>query len=308
MVKTRLLIDGDVIAFISAAAAQENLKDDFGYIRPFAYTIKGEAVLENMLFALKDQLKGDEMAIVLSDPEDNWRRAVDPSYKTNRTGDRPLLLDHLKQYLRDKYGAVHWAGLEADDTLGIMMTTPQAGPAHPDDFGYTAEGHAQWIAKHGVKLVCVGRDKDFKSIPGLHHSIKQDIGPRGEMLIREVTQWEADRFHMIQTLAGDAIDGFAGCPGIGMKRAAEIIDNPTRLVPQDGIKTRGVNKGEAVIRWMAEPTRDYWACIVSHYRKAGLTEADALKTARLARILRHGEYNPETEELTLWVPDMLPHG
>ena len=113
---------------------------------------------------------------------------------------------------------------------------------------------------------------------------------------------------MIQALAGDAIDGFAGCPGIGMKRAAEIIDNPTRLVPQEGVKTRGVNKGEAVTRWMAEPTRDYWACIVSHYHKAGLTEEDALKTARLARILRHGEYNPETEELRLWTPDSLPRG
>lgn len=300
--KTRLLIDGDVIAFISAAASQEFLKDDFGYIRPFAYTIRGEAILENMLWALKDGLKGDEMQIILSCPESNWRRSVDPTYKTNRVGERPLLLDHLKQYLRDKYGAVHWAGLEADDVLGIMMTAPRS-------CGCERGGQClsqSLCSEDGIKLVCVGRDKDFKSIPGLHHAIKQDIGPRGEMLIREVSQWEADRFHMIQALSGDATDGFAGCPGIGMKRAAEIIDNPTRLVPQPGVKTRGVNKGEEVVRWMAEPTRDYWACIVSHYRKAGLTEQDALVTARLARILRHGEYNPETEELRLWTPDMLP--
>ena len=110
---------------------------------------------------------------------------------------------------------------------------------------------------------------------------------------------------MMQTLAGDATDGFYGCPGLGLKRAAEIIDQPVRLVPKDGIKTRGVNKGEAVTRWFAEPTRDYWACIVSHYRKAGLGEAEALVAARLARLLRHGEYDPETEELRLWTPDML---
>ena len=125
------------------------------------------------------------------------------------------------------------------------------------------------------------------------------------MLIREVTQWEADRFHLIQTLAGDATDGFYGCPGLGMTRAATIIDNPVRLVPQDGVKTRGVNKGDVVTRWMAEPTSDYWACIVSHYRKAGLGEPEALVTARLARILRHGEYDRETEVVTLWTPEML---
>ena len=127
------------------------------------------------------------------------------------------------------------------------------------------------------------------------------------MLVREVTQWEADRFHLIQTLAGDRVDGYAGCPGLGMERAATIIDNPVRLLPKEGVKTRGVNKGESVTRWMAEPTRDYWACIVSHYRKAGLGEAEALVTARLARILRHGEYDPATKEVTLWTPDLIPH-
>ena len=186
MVKTRLLIDGDVIAFISAAAAQENLKDDFGYIRPFAYTIKGEAILENMLYALKDGLKGDEMEIILSCPKDNWRRAVDPTYKTNRVGERPLLLDHLKQYLRDKYGAVHWDGLEADDVLGVKMTTPRdARCVNATD--RCAGSEPCPYCEPEVILVCVGRDKDFKSIPGLHHAIKQDIGPKGEMLIREVS-------------------------------------------------------------------------------------------------------------------------
>ena len=286
MAKTHLLIDGDIIAFSSAAAAQASLRDEAGWHTPIANEVEGEAIVENMLFGLKKGLGADSFEVILSDPTDNWRTQVDPTYKTNRVGERPLLLGYLKDYLRDKHKAYHWAGLEADDVLGIKLTDLSSSG---DDTRY----------------ICVGRDKDFKSIPGLHHSIKQDIGPRGEMLVREVTLWEADRFHLVQSLAGDRVDGYYGCPGIGMDRAATIIDQPTRLTPKQGVKTRGVNKGEAVTKWIAEPTTDLWACIVTHYEKQGLTEEDALRTARLARILRHGEYDRETEEVTLWTPDKI---
>lgn len=283
--KTHLLIDGDVVSFIAAAAVQAVFIDDFGWAQPIANTAAAEAVVENMIHGFKTAFDAETYEAHLSDPNENWRRQVDLNYKRNRTGPRPLLLDHLKDYVKDKHSATFTPGLEADDTLGIKMTEPA-----PDG---------------GPRLICIGRDKDFKSIPGLHHAIKQDVGTRGELLVREVSQWEADRFHMIQTLAGDAIDGFPGCPGIGMTRAAAIIDQPVRLVPKEGVKTRGVNKGESVTRWMAEPTTDYWACIVSHYRKAGQGEEEALVTARLSRILRHGEYNFETEEVKLWEPSML---
>lgn len=306
--KTHLLIDGDVIAFTAASAAQEVIMDVFGYARPFAYSKTGEAVVENMLGNLKANLGADSFQVVLSDPKANWRKQVDPTYKTNRVGDRPLLLDYLKDYLRQEHDAFHWDSLEADDVLGILMTDPsrlgycdlRERVCHG---GLPADGDP--CPHCNSRLICVGRDKDFKSIPGLHHMLR-DNDPQGKPIVREVTQWAGDRFHMIQTLAGDAVDGYAGCAGIGMKRAAEIIDNPVRLVPQPGVKTRGVNKGEGVTRWIAEPTRDYWVAIVSQYLKAGMTEDDALRTARLARILRYGEYNPETEELILWTPDMLP--
>ena len=280
---THLLIDGDVVAFMAASAVNHHIEDDFGYIWPFACKAEGEHVVRNILQGLKVNLQADSFEVVISDPKENWRKLVDETYKTNRKDSvRPLLLGYLKEFLEREFDAYWWAGLEADDVLGILMTSPEQGEAY--------------------RTILVGRDKDFLSIPGLHHSIKQDLPGK----VREVSQWEADRFHLLQTLAGDMTDGYPGCPGIGMDRAAGIIDNPQRLVPQEGVKTRGKNKGEAVTRWMSEPTRDYWACIVSHYRKAGLTEADALKTARLARILRHGEYDRVTEEVTLWTPDMIP--
>lgn len=300
--KTHLLIDGDIVAFTAAATAQEQYIDSFGWKFPMANLRVGEVNVENMLHALKVGLKADSFEVYLSDPAENWRTGVDPTYKTNRTGERPIILDELKQYLRDEHGATHWAGLEADDTLSLLATHPSVaqGTATEEVYG----GHGT-VVELETRLVVVGRDKDFKSIPGLHHAWKQDLDAKGNMLVREVTPWEADAFHLAQALAGDRTDGFYGCPGIGMTRAHAIIKNPVRLVPAEGVKTRGVNKGEAVTKWVAEPTKDYWACIVSHYRKQGLTEDDALVTARLARLLRHGEYDRETHEVTLWVPEML---
>lgn len=284
MTKTHLLIDGDVIAFVAAAAAQSYLVDSAGWHLPIANEREGEAIVDNLLHGLKAGLGADSADVYLSDPVENWRKLVDPTYKENRSGgERPLLLVHLKEYLKQTSGASWWPGLEADDTLGILATTPG-----------------------GVRrTIVVGRDKDFLSIPGLHHTIGKDKNADGQLVVRGVTQWQADRFHLLQTLAGDRVDGYYGCPGIGMERAAQIIDCPMRLVPQKGVKTRGVNKGEEVTRWMSEPTTDYWACIVSHYEKHGLTEADALRTARLARILRHGEYDADTEGVTLWNPIRL---
>jgi DNA polymerase-1 len=302
--QTHLLIDGDVIAFSAAAAVQRNYMDDFGYMWPFASAVEGEAVVENMLWGLKVGLKGkDEVRmptseVYLSDPKENWRTSVDPTYKTNRVGVRPMLLDHLKQYLRDKHGAVHWEGLEADDTLSILMTTPRTHLEEMPSLIAGVEG-----SDRPRRVICVGRDKDFKTIPGLHHSIRMDVSASGGMLVREVSKAEADRFHLMQALAGDRTDGFDGCPGIGLDRAEKIIANPVRLVPEAGVKTRGKDKGGAVTRWFSEPTNDYWACIVSHYRKQGLTEKHALITARLARLLRYGEY--DNGAVTLWTPEVL---
>jgi DNA polymerase-1 len=42
--------------------------------------------------------------------------------------------------------------------------------------------------------------------------------------------------------------------------------------------------------------------VVSLYAKAGLTEADALRQARLARILRWTDWDNKKKEPILWTP------
>lgn len=276
------LIDGDTVAFIAASAAQHTLETEGGFIEPFARQPEGEAIVDNTIHWLKKHLGLTDLLIFLSCPaEQNWRLGVDPNYKANRKSSiRPLLLTPLKEYLRRKYGAVHHAYLEADDALGIYATSDTL-----------VEGHR----------IIIGRDKDFKTIPGFHFQFK-DVDDRAEPIVREVTREQAALWHYAQALAGDAVDGYEGCPGIGMARALKVVEDPQRLVPKQGVITRGANKGARVTKWHSAGPCSVWEAVVSNYEKAGLTEADAIRNARLARILLSEDYDMETKAVRLWVP------
>jgi 5'-3' exonuclease len=281
-----LLVDGDVVAWRAAVGVQRIEADVFGYVRPFAAIVDGQAAIDNMMMSLIDGLGATHVMVALSDPDpaSNWRNELLPSYKAQRDYSqvsRPLLLSYNKDYLRSLYGAVHTTGLEADDLLGIWATTEGPYP--------------------GRKIV-VSIDKDLKQIPGTHHTIGHWDRANGSLVLHEVTPAMGFRFHMEQTLSGDRIDGYSGCPGLGPERAKQIIADPHYLEPEQGVVTRGPRKGEATTKWVRKEGKDLWLAVVSQYRKAGLKEEDALRTARVARILQAGDYNEESGEIKLWTP------
>ncbi len=118
-----------------------------------------------------------------------------------------------------------------------------------------------------TETVIVSEDKDMLTVPGLlYRPIRPEEG------IQEVTLEDADRNHLLQALTGDSTDGYSGCPGIGAKTAEKVLK------------------------------QNDWSLVVAAYEKAGLTEDDALQQARVARILRHGEYNSKKDEVHLWTP------
>lgn len=283
-----LLIDGDVIAFTAACAVQRIHEDEFGFVSPFANRYEGEAVVDNILIGLELAFHSTHRRIALSDPKANFRKTIWPDYKANRKDSvRPLLLDILKAYLRSKYAAFHWPSLEADDVLGILSTEPQGYPG---------------------QRILVGKDKDFKTVPGDYHRLR-DLTPDGKPIVQHITPWQAQMFHLWQTLAGDMTDGYPGCPGIGKTRASAILENPVRLMASMTTITRGKNKGQPVKAWKAEPTTDLWACVVSHYQKGmdadwNIAEHAALRTAQLAHILQHGDYCPDipSQPFNWWLP------
>jgi DNA polymerase-1 len=156
-------------------------------------------------------------------------------------------------------------GLEGDDVVGILLTSPKIIP--------------------GDKIM-VYEDKDLLQIPGTHLRLcRMKAGPVRDSLFT-VSPAKADHWHLMQTLAGDVTDGYTGIPGIGPKKAEKI------LLPFCAEDPEEFNVAAA------------WPAVVAAYEKAGLTADDALATARIARICRVTDWNFKTKEVRLWTPPL----
>tara|TARA_B110000503_G_scaffold38093_1_gene62501 strand:- start:12212 stop:12925 length:714 start_codon:yes stop_codon:yes gene_type:complete len=108
-------------------------------------------------------------------------------------------------------------------------------------------------------------DKDLLTIPALHWI---DGG------VVEISKETADYNFFLQTLVGDTTDNYKGCPQVGAVTAKKILEKDCT-----------------------------WQAVRDAFQSKGLSEEEALENARLARILRDGEYNMETGEVKLWSPN-----
>lgn len=250
-----LLIDGDIVAYKAASAVNRNISFDGDNHISIGSLEEAKVIVEETLASFLSGFKTKHYTIAMSDPEANWRNSVYSLYKSNRKDKpRPVCLTPIKEYIRDKHPTYQRPTLEADDILGIMATS-------------------QRIIKHPGEKIIISVDKDMKSIPGLFY----DLGPRE---VFEISENEADRWHMTQTLVGDVVDGYPGCPSVGPVKAERILE-----------------QGASVDEW--------WPLVVAAYERAGLTEEDALVQARVARILRTQDYNFKTKEVRLWQPTSM---
>lgn len=111
-------------------------------------------------------------------------------------------------------------------------------------------------------IIC-SPDKDMRQIPGRLFDMKETM---------TVNEDDADQWHLIQTLAGDQTDGYSGVPGIGVKRAIALFEE----------------KGYT------------WKTVVEAFADKDLSEDVALENARLARILRHTDYDFIQKQPILW--------
>lgn len=191
-----LLVDGDVIAFKAATGNQHVMIDGVDTKIPNTYA-QACASADAQLKWFMEILEADKLTVFMSDRKDNFRKSVYPLYKSNRTpGERPPIIDQMKDYLEFQYDAWSEATLEGDDLLGIYSTMP-------------CETHTRII---------VSIDKDLKTIPGyLFNPGKWTEG------VQHYTPEEAQRFLWYQTLCGDTVDGYPGAPGVGPKKAESVI-------------------------------------------------------------------------------------
>lgn len=243
-----LLIDGDILIHTATAAAEREFEFQED---SFILTTNLADARDNFISLFQDILTKagqEDYCLCLSDPKVNWRKSVYPQYKGNRKETRkPLGYYTFRNWVEHSYKVFQRPTLEADDVIGIMATKP------------------------GNKAIIWSKDKDLRQIPGLHLSTKDDGGP----LLTEVSEAEGDYFHMFQTLTGDQVDGYPGCPGVGKVTAEKLLD--------------------------VEPFY-HWAKITTAYEKKGLTEADALVQAQIARILRWSDWDSANQKVKLWKP------
>nr|WP_320145672.1 hypothetical protein [uncultured Anaeromusa sp.] len=251
--KLALLFDGDMFAYIACAKAEEEWTWPNGLHS--IWSQEGECITtfddDVCKVALKvlQEMKWEgpyEIMVCFSDPTGNYfRKHIYPSYKANRADKRkPLCYTALVDWVKQHYQTLTIEGLEADDLLGILST----GPKEPE----------------GSPAVIISKDKDFNCIPGWFYSMT-------EGKLKKVSEEEADRFHLYQTLIGDTCDNYPGCPGVGPVKAEKVLKEGT------------------------------WVEVAGAFEKAKLPESQALLMARVARILRYGEFNAK-EGVKLWEP------
>lgn len=248
-----LLIDADVVAYSAAQAVEVAVEWLPGF---WTWHVDVDAAIDRadrLIDRAREALDIDDYKLALTDIEHNWRKDILPTYKENRKGGKkPLSLLAIREYLIDQHGAMLLPYLEGDDILGLWAT-----------------------GKHQGQTVLWSIDKDLKTIPGRYlRDLDSDI--------IEISEEEANYWHLFQTLTGDTTDGYSGCPGIGPKRAAALLPEDQRIETPDI---------PAIWKDVIVPT----------YRKAKSSEEEALVQARVARILRQGEYIRH-KGVRLWTP------
>jgi DNA polymerase-1 len=243
-----LLFDGDMVLFEACSAVEREIEWEPDVWTLHADAAEAKAKIDSRIQYLTEKVikkykhTGNYEIILCFTDDTNFRKTILETYKSNRVGKRkPVCYKGVKAWAMEAYRAYLRPSLEADDCLGILSTSkPNA--------------------------VIISGDKDFKTVPGRFYDYRRDV-------FYTISEEEANKWHLYQTLIGDPVDGYSGCPGIGEKTAEKIL--------ADGAT---------------------WETVVETFKKKGLTEADALLQARVARILRKSDYDLKKKEPILWSP------
>ena len=260
------LIDADIIVYEASTFGGKGNPFD-GVVRKDFTVI--EAMRDRIMKDLEriiDATSADNLLLIFSpDSRSNFRKMVSSDYKKSRPGvsGKPWAYWQLVAWCRDTYPCLDYEGIEGDDLLGLLQT----------------KNLEQGLSD----TVVVSSDKDLRTIPGWLYDHKK------ENLIK-ITENMANYWWMTQTLIGDPTDGYTGIPGIGPKKAERIL--PPLTLDED----------PAVFfhRLWTEVCFAYLEYFEDDVPRAS---AEAIRQARLARILRSGDFDFETEAILLWRPD-----
>ena len=185
----KLLIDADFIVYKSCAAAETEI--DFGddvIIVTSKFTEAYNKVKRELNKVRNAVWDSDELILFFSDAT-NFRKKIQSDYKGHRNRKKPCGYKRVINALKEDYEVIIIPSLEADDAMGIYAT------------------------KNPGNIIC-SPDKDMRQIPGKLYDMTA---------ITLISKAEGQKWHLIQTLAGDQTDGYSGLSGIGVKRAEALF-------------------------------------------------------------------------------------
>ena len=185
----RLLIDADYIVYKCCASAEDEIDWGDDVIMVVSRFSEAYNAVKRDIMRIQDLYINPEIVLFFSDSV-NFRKKIFSDYKGHRNRKKPNGYKRVINKLKEEYEVIVLPELEADDALGIYAT------------------------KDEICTIC-SPDKDMRQIPGLLYDMKESTF---------ISQPEGQRWHLIQTLAGDQTDGYGGVPGIGIKRAIALFE------------------------------------------------------------------------------------
>ena len=177
--------------------------------RPDGTPVNAVYGFTTMLMKLIDDTDADHVAVIFDAGRRTFRNDIYPAYKANRPDPPDELIPQfglVREATRAfNVACVEMAGYEADDLIAT---------------------YARQAAEAGARVTIVSSDKDLMQLIGegvvMFDAMKnRDIGPAQ---VVERFGVGPEKVVEVQALAGDSTDNVPGIAGIGVKTAAQLIE------------------------------------------------------------------------------------
>ena len=200
----KILIDGDIIAYVCSSAVQKDIDWGDGLWTCHAFLNDAVDYFKQLLGEINssldlkwqglDKLEWDNMIFCFS-ADTNYRKKLNPEYKAQRASHRkPTCYKGLVEYIKENYKSVSYGDLEGDDIISILST----------------------CFKNNT--IIISGDKDFKTVPSSYfYNFMKDT-------LEYTSEVDAYKNLLKQVLTGDTADNYKGCPKVGAVTAKKLLD------------------------------------------------------------------------------------
>jgi len=177
--------------------------------RPDGTPVNAVFGFSSMLVRLIDDLDADHLAVIFDAARANFRNEIYPEYKAQRpeapedlVPQFPLIREATRAF---NVPCIEMEGFEADDLIAT---------------------YARLARERGWRVTIVSSDKDLMQLvtDGVDMFDPVKNRPIGRAEVIEKFGVPPEKVVDVQSLAGDSVDNVPGVPGIGIKTAAQLIE------------------------------------------------------------------------------------